>query len=467
MIKNLFLILCALVFAHQSWAVKIAVIDSGTDVKHIGLAGKIWNNPNENADNERDDDGNDYPNDIHGWNFAENNYFLIDYKYAELYKNLDLFKFMEVQARMLNRQLTDEDKEWLKQKREDSKFIQALQTFGNFIHGTHVAGICAKWATHPEIVGIKLLPTEVNPIIGRAHRQAEKVNTNPKDPVLTGKRIQIIKQLLAALGSQSGASFIPIGRYIKGVDAQVANGSFGVGITQASMFAKLLFKIFFFREAQKEEYLPLAKVFLEETTKSQKVLTTLSPNTLFVFAAGNDGSDNDIYPSAPASIKADNVISVAASFGNHALAVFSNYGATSVDLAAPGVIIESTIPMDRTLAISGTSQAAPQVAAVAALVREINPKLSPLEVKKILMGTVDKKDFLVGKVVSSGVLNKDRAEKAAKLSTKMILDAAIEQSGEFIRDMPSDGMEGAPIAFQEMLAAPILPMTATFVLGQE
>ncbi len=70
-----------------------------------------------------------------------------------------------------------------------------------------------------------------------------------------------------------------------------------------------------------------------------------SNNVLFVAAAGNDGADNDTAPSYPASYNLDNIISVAATTQTDGLASFSNYGATSVDVGAPGVNIYSSIPI--------------------------------------------------------------------------------------------------------------------------
>ena len=70
-----------------------------------------------------------------------------------------------------------------------------------------------------------------------------------------------------------------------------------------------------------------------------------SRNVLFVAAAGNDGTNNDSTPSYPASYNLDNIISVAATTQSDTLASFSNYGATSVDVGAPGVNIYSSIPV--------------------------------------------------------------------------------------------------------------------------
>jgi len=69
----------------------------------------------------------------------------------------------------------------------------------------------------------------------------------------------------------------------------------------------------------------------------------------FVCAAGNDGTDNDANPFYPAGYDLDNILSVAASDDNDELASFSNYGAGTVDLAAPGVGILSTVPAGKGL----------------------------------------------------------------------------------------------------------------------
>jgi cell wall-associated protease len=169
-------------------------------------------------------------------------------------------------------------------------------------------------------------------------------------------------------------------------------------------------------------------VNLEETKK----FLSSAPNTLFVFAAGNEGSNNDEVPSSPTNVDAENKISVAATLGDQALANFSCYGAKKVEVAAPGVGILSTIPMNNYLAVSGTSQAAPFVANIAARVKDANPKLGFREIKKIIMETVDVKPWLAGKVMTSGLVNRDRAIRAAELSRTLDLSHAIAQSKDDI-----------------------------------
>lgn len=72
-----------------------------------------------------------------------------------------------------------------------------------------------------------------------------------------------------------------------------------------------------------------------------------APNVLFVIAAGNDGTNNDLTPSYPASYNQPNIIAVAATTQTDSLASFSNFGATSVDVGAPGTNIRSTVPPTR------------------------------------------------------------------------------------------------------------------------
>jgi len=134
---------------------------------------------------------------------------------------------------------------------------------------------------------------------------------------------------------------------------------------------------------------------------------------LFVVAAGNDGRNNDVGPTYPCNVNVENVICVAATAQNDQMASFSNYGAASVHIAAPGVKIYSTLPDNKYQAYSGTSMATPHVAGAAALVLDFLPTLRHAEVREILLDSADRLDTLSGKV-ATGRLNVHRALLRAK-----------------------------------------------------
>lgn len=124
---------------------------------------------------------------------------------------------------------------------------------------------------------------------------------------------------------------------------------------------------------------------------------------LFVAAAGNDANDNDAMPSYPASYDVDNVISVAAIDNRGTLASFSNYGAKSVHVAAPGVNIVSTVPGGKYDSYSGTSMATPHVSGIAALLLANNENLSYKDLKKIIMDSSRPLYALNRRVASGGM----------------------------------------------------------------
>jgi thermitase len=135
---------------------------------------------------------------------------------------------------------------------------------------------------------------------------------------------------------------------------------------------------------------------------------------LFVAAAGNGGADgvgdnNDATPHYPSNYDVPNVISVAATDNRDALASFSNYGNNTVDLAAPGVDILSTLPGNRYGYYSGTSMATPHVTGVAALIKSQTPTADDAQLKGQILQFVDKKSNLTNRTTSDGRLNALRA----------------------------------------------------------
>ncbi|HSB12433.1 MAG TPA: S8 family serine peptidase [Blastocatellia bacterium] len=130
---------------------------------------------------------------------------------------------------------------------------------------------------------------------------------------------------------------------------------------------------------------------------------------LFAAAAGNNASNNDLTPFYPASYNAPNVMAVAATTNRDQLASFSNFGATSVDLGAPGSNILSTVIGNSYAFFSGTSMATPHVSGAAALVLSECPSLDTAALKSNLLANVDPLASLSGKVATGGRLNVNKA----------------------------------------------------------
>ncbi|MFM8313782.1 MAG: S8 family serine peptidase, partial [Deltaproteobacteria bacterium] len=169
---------------------------------------------------------------------------------------------------------------------------------------------------------------------------------------------------------------------------------------------------------------PTLKAAIDEARKAGSV---------FVAAAGNSSGDTDVDPSYPASYKVDNVISVAAVDSQGNLANFSNYGATSVHLAAPGVDILSTVPLrvdpSGYKRLSGTSMAAPHVAGAIALIKALYPDAGPLKMKSRVVYAASKSLALEGKVLTSGILDIDAALVEDSVLPSPVTDLKVNMSG--------------------------------------
>lgn len=130
---------------------------------------------------------------------------------------------------------------------------------------------------------------------------------------------------------------------------------------------------------------------------------------LFVAAAGNSSTDNDKRPHYPSNYDLPNVISVAALDRNDELASFSNFGAKTVHVAAPGKAIVSTWIKDTFREASGTSMATPYVSGIAALVIASQPNIKLDDLRERLIKANDRIDSLSGKVVSGGRISAAKA----------------------------------------------------------
>ncbi|MBH1941190.1 S8 family serine peptidase [Mobilitalea sibirica] len=170
---------------------------------------------------------------------------------------------------------------------------------------------------------------------------------------------------------------------------------------------------------------------------------------LFVAAAGNSGTNNNSSPVYPANLKLDNLISVTFIDPNGALTRLSNYGVSTVDLAAPGADIFSTI-VGTYKSMSGSSMATPHVSGLAALLYSYHDGLYPSNIKEIILNNIKTLPKLNGFMIHTGIPNAYQAVAAAdsliwdtdppKLKFKTIYD-----NEKFHIDILSEDLGGSKI----------------------
>lgn len=144
-------------------------------------------------------------------------------------------------------------------------------------------------------------------------------------------------------------------------------------------------------------------------------------NILFVAAAGNEKRNlSHILMSVPASLTSENLISVGALKNNKIIADFSNFGEL-VDVYIRGEDIKASVPLNLTKKLSGTSMASPLVANLAAKIKVLNPKLTAIQIKKLIIDSSDdallpifKKEGEPSQLVKVKVVNFKKALKLAR-----------------------------------------------------
>ena len=207
---------------------------------------------------------------------------------------------------------------------------------------------------------------------------------------------------IAASRNNGGSVGITDNQYVKIMSIKALGGEEGKGSPE-SVIAAIRYA-----EANGAQICNLS--FGSENYTEEFRATIQNSKMLFVVAAGNGNEDEigyniDKNPVYPASLPYDNIITVANLIFNGKLDRSSNYGPVSVDIAAPGTFILSTIPDKSFAFMSGTSMAAPMVTGAAAMLYSARPELSLQDVKNILITSAHKLDTLNGRVYSGGMLD--------------------------------------------------------------
>lgn len=410
----------------------VAIMDTGTDLSHKDLVVKSWTNKKEVAGSLVDLDGSGLPGDVNGWDFTEGSAKVFNDKYNYLI-TADVLKFYNLYAKYETKTINQEEFTVLKALVSDKAFMNQANFIGGYAHGTHVGGISALNNPKAEVMSLKILPTVYQELVAPTKSLGPvqlEFDFAPAKMTIEQYKEEIINSALEQL-----EQMVPLHSYLNFHKVDVVNQSFGIGFEAAVGFIAAGFMENLKREPTIPELSELVFTYFDTIALVGPEIFKVAPKTLFIIAAGNDSSDNDKLPDYPADIQAENKIVVAATFGYTEIAEFSNFGATKVDVAAPGVAINSTGPVQSYISMSGTSQAAPFVTNAIALAKDVNPALTAVDLKSIILKTVDVKPWLKGKVATSGIVNKARVLKAAELSKTMNVEVAINKAKAEIADV--------------------------------
>jgi len=434
---------------NQPAPVIVGVVDSGIDIEHEDLQGVIWTNPNEIAGNGKDDDNNGYIDDIHGWNFlgdavGENlEYTRIIKRLKSKYDGKSQNSISSADREEYNMYLEakkEYDKEYQEAEQGRQRYVQIKEQLQN-AHNAMTKALGTKDYTKKQVQEFKPETQELQQAKMMIAQVQNNVNESIPDAIeqldggieYFGNRLETNFNLDLDARAIVGDDPYDIndtnygnnkvsgpdpkkedakhGTHVAGIIA--ANRNNTVGLKGVASNAKIMAVR---AVPDGDEYdKDIALGIRYAVDNGAKVINTsfgkyfsqnpewvidaikyaAEKDVLIVNAAGNEGIDldqkqvfpNDQTPTETTEVS-DNFLTVGAlnyEYGANLLASFSNYGATNVDVFAPGTKIWSTTPNNTYEYLQGTSMAAPAVSGIAAIIRGYYPKLSAGQVKQIIM----------------------------------------------------------------------------------
>jgi subtilisin family serine protease len=434
----------------KSKPIIVAIIDSGVDIMHEDLQGKIWTNTAEIAGNGIDDDHNGYIDDIHGWNFIGNkkgeNILYENSEVCRLYKKLDP-KYKDLTPEQVKVQDTLEyhyyqkvKAKYLEESEKAKKEADKLGTFAaNYQFADSIMSSYLKKteytledlnALNPDTIKTLKFSKELLLFLYKQkgfnksdfkeylqqvfakHYCHYNLAFNPRE--LVGDNPEDINDTIYGNNDVIG-SRPDHGTHVAGIIAANRNNGIGVKGVADNVLIMSLRVVPDGDERDKDIALAIryavkmgAKVINMSFGKGfspQKqfvddaVRYAAANDVLIVHAAGNDGKDIDSEENYPSNTLLDktkitsNWITVGASSeeeNKNLPASFSNYGKKEVDVFAPGVSIYNLKPGNQYKENDGTSMASPMVAGVAAMLRSYFPQLTAAQVKECIINSAEK-----------------------------------------------------------------------------
>ncbi|MBW4891893.1 S8 family peptidase [Mucilaginibacter sp. HMF5004] len=429
--------------------VVVAVIDGGVDIDHEDLKAVIWTNPKEIAGNKKDDDKNGYIDDIHGWDFIGGPNGEINYENLEATRILRKLKpkFDNVTSEAAVSAADKADyklyltvKEDVEKQYKDAKtsldFYKRIKFVmdsiaANIPQGTSVLDYFKAYQpttreqNNVRANVIRGLPQFADfeaykkKVLGEAITHYSEIvdyqvnlDFHPRD--IVGDDPNNSKERFYGNNNVNGPD-AHHGSHVAGIIAAVRDNNIGIqGIADHAIIMSVrtvpngderdkdVANAIRYAAANGAKVINMSfgkGYSWDKAVVDEAVKFAMSKDVLIIHAAGNENKNldadgvynfpNKFYENNGGT--AANWIEVGASGpkdNDKLKASFSNYGKKSVDVFAPGVLINSTIPGSTYAEYSGTSMACPVVVGLATLIREYYPKLTAAQVKDIILKTV-------------------------------------------------------------------------------